>query len=1038
MHFFTEHTVLPAQNASDKYGPDGGTSSDLYNISARFELPNGNTAKAFACQDGLMLVQQSSVDSDLVNILIKPNEPPKSYLQVKYYIYRGILKSSLISESNITPADSSNNELIARFWAENENHPDPKAYLIGFGDSLPDSTDIEDILLCTVSGTVEPIYVKEGEWFGDFGGTHETEEHPIDFEVLIDNAEEVITTLGYLRNGFYNSNTSKYQINVTSKTNLEKRRLKEQVLSFLDPAALFGMFYNEGYVNFTEYSGSKVVKSTNSNSGSPLYLYTVFLNKFETKHTVYLDIRSDRGFSYNFYGNYDDQTINNSNIKIGLGKATVTAQKYHTNDWPIIILSQAQDWTGTSPVPNKNRIGFQLRLDDVEQPLIFLEDISIRDGSASSNWIKKDALLPKPLPVTTADLYTKENKIHFPNKDSGTTRNNVARYIKLYYFRQNHSQTPSSTVMPSSKYFNNAFIELDSLILGTFKSEDIPGTTENPIRKNKAIESCKNHLIHQKLNETDGTGNFAFCAKSGAYWERTGAPIFGGGEYPPRVLLYTTIYKEDENNSEKKFLPTYNRKFNLHENPLFEDSKLRNNMDLICRSYKIDNNDIKILGINWYSESGRKDISKNHKENLMLLGLTHEELTAIYETTGLAYDDFHRYIYLDPDSGNPLTSDAPENMRYHKYTIRIQGIASTTNGGGTNEIGMITPQLDEQDIVVYSRDNQFFHSKDFSEQETVSPRQNQIEMHIYHDGVIKITDNIDLSLVRKRLLSTREALIDDNTIANDQSLVQQIHYYYHTQENQHQSIHIANFDIVMADKMAKNGRNNRSHIVPGGYALLINYQTPTIHNGVDAGSSYRHNTNRHIYTTARSGGNTAGLYENQSKKIFMVRVDDAIIDDSNLINDNQFRLVNTFRFFGNLPIVAALIGALVNETNNITSEGLAYGDGSCYPSANHVNGFAMDTGYLKNSNQNNANFMSRLHTFGFRTVLIGYSKTTLETTANAINNLRNARIIRDAFPGYKTILVNGVPTQVVKDTLHDNHLHSENFIIRNGVKELPL
>ncbi|MCK9481727.1 MAG: hypothetical protein M0R38_08220 [Bacteroidia bacterium] len=1018
MHFFTEHTILPAQEVSDKYGPDGGTSSDLYNISARFELPKGNTAKAFACQAGLMLVQQSSVDSDLVNVLIKPNESPKSYLQVKYYIYRGILKSSLISGNDITPADISNNELIARFWDENENHPDPKAYLIGFDNSLPDSTDIEDILLCTVSGTVEPIYVKEGEWFGDFGGTHETEKHPIDFEVLIDNAEEVITTLGYLRNGFYNSDTSKYQVNVTSKSNLEKRRIREQILSFIDPAALFGMFYNEK-VGFTEYpSGSKVAKDTNNDHNTPEYIYTVFLNKFETKHTVYLDIRSDRGFSYNFYGNYDDQTINNNNIKIKLGSAAVTPQKYQTNDWPIIIISQSQNWTGTNPIPAKNRIKFQLRLDDVGTsgsagyPLIFLENISVlnptNNNKITSNWIAKKALLEGNIPNVVAEKYTKEVTFHFPHKDSGSTKNNVAHYIQICYFRQNHSLTPSSTVMPSSKYFNNAFVELDRLVLGTYKDPYSPGTPENPVRKNKTIESGKYHLIHQKLNENDGTGNFAFCAKSGAYWERTGAPMFGG-EYPARVLLYTTIYKEDENNSNKKFLPTYNRRFNLHENSLFENSKLRNDMDLICRSYKIDNNDIKMLGINWYSESGREDVSKNHKENLMLLGLTHKELTAIYETTGLAYDDFHRYIYLDPDSSNPLTSDAPENIRYHKYTIRIQGIANTTNGNGINEIGMITPQLDEQDIVVYSRDNQFFHSQDFSEPESLSPGQNRLEMHIYElpkwqrtvattkqnppprNGMILCRDNIDLSLVYD---------------------VQNVYFIYFRKDGS--SAEVCNSELVLCHSLNNGKVVSTEYLNAKKWIPDPGYEQPHFHVWTYGVDKYRPREidlcDSYTYLGKNRRVLSFGMYRGSEYRVVRYFADEKMgfmvhLEALNLQNPNiKFEWVKTIRYYCQILPCAAFLGVLAQVDFGQVSAGMAYPDASCFPSTTHTNGKAVDTRYGIYQSRGWAEdqiYLDKMYRYGFDAIYKGDIALTLKWPAT--------------YAKY-----------------HEDHLHCGGFIMQNN------
>ena len=1080
MHFFADHTALPNQNASDKYGPDGGTSTDLYNVSARFELPNGTTVKAFACQSGSLFIRQSSVHSDLVNVIIKPHNPTTpntSFLRVKYYIYRGILKSSLLNSggTEITPEATSNNEFIARFWDERasfSNPEDPDATLIGYDNYLtspiPGNTQVDDVFgnHLTTSQYIGSRHVNEGEWFGDFGGTN-SGVHKIDFEVLIDEGEEVTTTLDYVGTGHHNSATDKYQINLSLQNDLTKRRMREQILSFIDPAAFFGLFYTSG-VNFSEYSGGN--KSTNltntieqdpQNSNQPHadYIYTKFLSKFETKYTIYLDVRSEKGYSYNFYHNYDDQQGSHHNIQINDDLSGHTSQQYGTHGWPIVIIANKTQ-TPTGSNTDKNQLKFKLRLDGVEKPLILLENTGIRNAnntSATDNhslWIASRntplPLLPDPRPTATADLYTNEVIFHVPNKGAAASKNYVSYYIQLYYFKQEHDENPVSTVMPSSRYFNNAFLEIDRLILGSYNSPWSIGSSQNPIRCSQSIESPKLQLVRQVAPLDNGTGYFEFFAKSGAYWDMEGKANTPTN-HPGRVLLHSSVFKlSNAYHSDKVFLPTYSKKFDLNDNYEYQNSVLRSNLDIICREHTINTETVKLLGINNYVATGPNEVTNKYKENLMLLGLTHDELIAIYEfSTGLAYASFHRFIYLDPDTNNPLADD--NNMRYYKYTVKIQGIGTSTNAAGVNEIALVTPQLNSQDIIVYSRDNQFFHSKDFSDQEEPTTRENQIEMHIYHDGVIKINDNIDLSLVRKRVLSTRDTLADDNTVTNDQSAVQQIHYYYHEDNTANEApTHIASFDIVMANKMAKYGRNNNSNTVPNDYTFSINYQTPTTDFGVSAGSSYKHDTLGHIYTTARSGSNTAGLYHNKSKTIFLARVDDATIDDSDLINNGQFSFDDTFRFFGDISLTGMIIGAMVNETNNIISEGLAYGDGSCYPSQNHVNGFAFDTNYL-NNNQNDANFINRLASFGFRTFLIGYSKTTLETTTNNTlngNQLltdtdRTITVRRDGHPGYVTdsngnYVLDANGNKIVKNSLHDSHLHSERFEVFTGEKDWPI
>ena len=70
MHYFIDHSQLPTQNSADTFGTDSSDPTNKFNITSRFQLTG--EAKAFACQDSLMIVQQSSVNSSMVNVILKP------------------------------------------------------------------------------------------------------------------------------------------------------------------------------------------------------------------------------------------------------------------------------------------------------------------------------------------------------------------------------------------------------------------------------------------------------------------------------------------------------------------------------------------------------------------------------------------------------------------------------------------------------------------------------------------------------------------------------------------------------------------------------------------------------------------------------------------------------------------------------------------------------------------------------------------------------------------------------------------------------
>jgi hypothetical protein len=123
MHFFIDHTALSTlQSGDDGFGPAPTDLSNVYNVTSRFQLTS--PAKAFACEAGMMVVQRSVVDpANLVNLIIKPNANVNALADVQYYVYRGVLKDSLIAASGMLQHTGADNELLTRVWA----HP-PRRY----------------------------------------------------------------------------------------------------------------------------------------------------------------------------------------------------------------------------------------------------------------------------------------------------------------------------------------------------------------------------------------------------------------------------------------------------------------------------------------------------------------------------------------------------------------------------------------------------------------------------------------------------------------------------------------------------------------------------------------------------------------------------------------------------------------------------------------------------------------------------------------------------------------------------------------------
>lgn len=99
--FFTDVDLLNSQTADQAYGPAGTVSGK-----DRFRVTSVHTAtgtpKAYAVCDGVVCIQQDSENANVVNLILKPNQQPSiNCSRIKYIIYKGINKESLLDGDNI-------------------------------------------------------------------------------------------------------------------------------------------------------------------------------------------------------------------------------------------------------------------------------------------------------------------------------------------------------------------------------------------------------------------------------------------------------------------------------------------------------------------------------------------------------------------------------------------------------------------------------------------------------------------------------------------------------------------------------------------------------------------------------------------------------------------------------------------------------------------------------------------------------------------------------------------------------------------------
>src|SRR5882724_8809951 len=104
--FFTNIDSLGNQADADAFGPVIGSPETKFRVTSMHRPVAGKTATAYAVCHGRVLAQD--VGPGLVNLILQPDEqPPFAFPRIKYFIYRGILKSTVVDIGIVAPAGTS-------------------------------------------------------------------------------------------------------------------------------------------------------------------------------------------------------------------------------------------------------------------------------------------------------------------------------------------------------------------------------------------------------------------------------------------------------------------------------------------------------------------------------------------------------------------------------------------------------------------------------------------------------------------------------------------------------------------------------------------------------------------------------------------------------------------------------------------------------------------------------------------------------------------------------------------------------------------
>ncbi len=382
-YFFTDPAALGPQTGGQTFGPTAASGSkDRFRVCDLHKVKSGGAANAYAVCKGRACIQEQAGPSGTatLNLILQPLvQPPFEFPYVEYYIYRNIDPGSLLQGGQLNlgkeGSGAHTNDLIKYIREKVLKETNPPAtplvdaHYIGldrveltgnFGDLQP-----IDHLFRYTGGAELPI-VQAGWKLGTFASSEGA------------GIEVVVQTFGSQPSLEWARSASGGVVEAdklaSASPTYAERLQREAIGCFVDPCAFWGMFFTSGLWFRDPADDHKRFKKK-------LLCDKLFTagGIFKNHGRVYLNIRNETGYSYNFYGNYNDGS--GQNLYVGSDETTLALKSFGDDKWPI---QYSDGLTGQT-------LAFKLCRTGNDKPLLFVH----RGGSASDDgrFIKSNRLI---------------------------------------------------------------------------------------------------------------------------------------------------------------------------------------------------------------------------------------------------------------------------------------------------------------------------------------------------------------------------------------------------------------------------------------------------------------------------------------------------------------------------------------------------------------------------------------------------------------------------------------------------------------------
>lgn len=445
--FFTQANLLDVQPAGKQFGPDATEPEKKYRVCSLHKFTSD--AIAYAIVKGEVKVQEIA-GGNTVNLVLKPENPAAiDGLKIKYFIYRGIKKTSLINGAII--AATGTNDLVTLIWAEHEKmktatagsaNPvtgDPSQDILGMNlQSLP-GTDLIDKLFVYDPNRVIPS-IGAGQSMGMFDMTEGGLEIVMEGYFLDD-------TLASLR-------TIDHVIDAGTFANTyANKSIREKVANYIDPCAFYG-YLPDGDI---QVSGSAGISASPANQE---FFEKVLYPKFNNKDVLYIDIRNESDISHVYYkDNYGYRVVD-----FEITSATVVPfSDYATSKWPVFSIHYPSSFGVYAGNITGLKFGFEKELYE-NKPLLYFPrttfNLKDRTYFISETNITGGITSQEPTPLSYIKLVTLTIYLPYYNNTGGAVPQTIiTNYIRLRYFKEIKASVTGSAgaVFPKKNFFDNLF-----------------------------------------------------------------------------------------------------------------------------------------------------------------------------------------------------------------------------------------------------------------------------------------------------------------------------------------------------------------------------------------------------------------------------------------------------------------------------------------------------------------------------------------------------------------------------------------------------